>query len=133
MDGLSPNQFKAVHMNDIPIVEDLLTLNILDFFGIKHTSQQKLFKNLALFDFEPICVQEESFKGTKTTAWIEKHVPISVSISSNIVEGPIFLYNSDPLHLVSLAIGTLEGLASQSKAQMKLLLLDIQTTIKIRL
>ena len=29
MDGLSPNQFKGVHMNDSPIVEDLLTLNIL--------------------------------------------------------------------------------------------------------
>ena len=29
MDGLSPNQFKGVHMNDLPIVEDLLTLNIL--------------------------------------------------------------------------------------------------------
>ena len=29
MDGLSPNQFQGVHMNDIPSVEDLLTLNIL--------------------------------------------------------------------------------------------------------
>ena len=29
MDRLSPNQFKGVHMNDIPIVEDLLTLIIL--------------------------------------------------------------------------------------------------------
>ena len=29
MDGLSPNQFQGVHMNDIPIVEDMLTLNIL--------------------------------------------------------------------------------------------------------
>ena len=29
MDGLSPNQFKGVHMNDNPIVEDLLTFNIL--------------------------------------------------------------------------------------------------------
>ena len=28
-DRLSPNQFKGVHMNDIPIVQDLLTLNIL--------------------------------------------------------------------------------------------------------
>ena len=28
-DGLSANQFKGVHMNIIPIVEDLLTLNIL--------------------------------------------------------------------------------------------------------
>ena len=29
MDGLSPNQFQGVHMNDIPTVEDLLKLNIL--------------------------------------------------------------------------------------------------------
>ena len=29
MDGLSPNQFQGVHMNDILIVEDMLTLNIL--------------------------------------------------------------------------------------------------------
>ena len=29
MDGLSPNQFQGVHMNDIPAVEDLLTLNFL--------------------------------------------------------------------------------------------------------
>ena len=28
-DGLSSNQFRRVHMNDIPTVEDLLTLNIL--------------------------------------------------------------------------------------------------------
>ena len=31
MDGLSPNQFKGVHMNDIPIVEYLLILKILLF------------------------------------------------------------------------------------------------------
>ena len=29
MDGLTPNQFQGVHMNDIPTVEDLLNLNIL--------------------------------------------------------------------------------------------------------
>ena len=29
LDGLSRNQFQGVHMNDIPSVEDLLTLNIL--------------------------------------------------------------------------------------------------------
>ena len=170
MDELSADQFQAVHMNDIPTVEDLLTLNIvlydidivdspiigelarrsvqkyentvrllrynnhiryvsstnavcqsfrcpncdtffnrtfnlerqlntcservkniypmniyqiretpfdkLDSFGIKYTSQQKLFKNLAIFDFESICVQEESFNDTKTTTWIGKYVPI---------------------------------------------------------
>ena len=29
IDELSPNQFKVVHMNDSPIIEDLLTLNLL--------------------------------------------------------------------------------------------------------
>ena len=29
MDGLSPNHFQGVHMNDVPTVEDLLTLNLL--------------------------------------------------------------------------------------------------------
>ena len=29
MDGLSPNQFQGVHMNNIPTVVDLLTVNIL--------------------------------------------------------------------------------------------------------
>ena len=29
MDGLSPDQFHGVHMNDIPFVADLLTLNIV--------------------------------------------------------------------------------------------------------
>ena len=178
MDGLSPNQFQGVHMNDFPIVADLLTLNIVlydaDFvddiirelarrsvrkyenslrlfrynnhicyvnninasfqsfhghncdtffnstfnlerqlttcservknvfpknvyqtqetlfdklysFGIEYTNEQTLFKNLAIFDFESIRVQEESFKDTDTTKWIGKHFPISVSISSEIL------------------------------------------------
>ena len=29
LDGLSADQFQGVHLNDIPIVEDLLTFNIL--------------------------------------------------------------------------------------------------------
>ena len=105
----------------------------LDSFGIKYTSQQSLFTNLAKFDFESICVQEESFKDTKATTWIGKHVPISVSNFSNLVEETIFLYNSDPHHLASTFIGILESLGSQSKAKMKFLFLDIDTTIIIKL
>ena len=227
MNGLSADQFQGVHMNDIPIVEDLLTLNILlydidivdgnivgelvrrsvhkyentvrllrysnhicyvnninavfqsfrcpncdtffsrtfnlqrhlticselvknvylrnvyqiretlfdklDSFGIKYTSEQKLFENLAIFDFESNCFQEETFRDTITTTWIGKHVPISVSISSNLVEEPIFLCNSDPHHLVASFIGVLENLASQSKTKMKNLFLEIEATIKIKL
>ena len=29
MDGLSADKFRGVHMNDIPFVKDLLTLNIV--------------------------------------------------------------------------------------------------------
>ena len=227
MDGLSPNQFQGVHMNDIPTVEDLLTLNILlydidivdgnivgelarrsvqkyenavrllrynnhicyvsnlnavfqafrcpncdtffnktfnlerhlttcservknvyprnvyqiretlfdklDSFGIKYTSKQKLFKNLAIFDFESICVPEEIFRDTNTTTWKGKHLPISVSISSNLVDEPFFLCNSDPHHLVASFIGALENLAAQSKAKLKNLFLHIETTVKIKL
>ena len=50
-----------------------------------------LFKNLAVFDFESICVKEETYKETETTKRIGKHVPISVSISSNPILEPIFL------------------------------------------
>ena len=183
MDGLNTNQFQGVHMNDIPTVEDLLTLNILlydidivdenivgerarrnvqksentvrllrnnnhiwyvnniyavfqsfrcpncdtflnrtfnferplttcservenvypkslhqteetlfdklDSFGIEDTNEQTLFKNLAIFDFESICLQEESFKDTDKTKWIEKHIPILVSVSSKPLKEPI--------------------------------------------
>ena len=49
------------------------------------------------------------------------------------MEEPIFVYNSDPHHLVSSFIGALENLASQSKAKMKNLLPDIQITFKTKL
>ena len=105
----------------------------LDSFGINYTSEQKIFKNLAIFVFESICVQEEIFRDTITTTWIGKHVPISVSISSNLVEEPIFLCNSDSHHLVASFIEVLENLASQSKSKLKSLFLDIEITIKIKL
>ena len=104
----------------------------LDSFGIKYTSDQKLFKSLAIFDFESVCVQEETLRDTNRTTWIGNYVPVSVSISSNLVVEPIFLCNSDPHHLAASFIGALENLASQSKAKMKNLFLDIET-LKIKL
>ena len=213
MDGLSADQFQGVHMNDIPLVEDLLTLKIvlydidiadgkvigklarrsvqkyektvrllrynnhicyvnninavfqsfrhpnwdfffsrafnlerhlpkcservknvypknvyqtqgtlfdkLDSFGIENTNEQTLFKNLATFEFESICVRDESFKDNETTKWIGKHILFSVSISSNLFIVQNFHCNSDSHHLVTSFIGALENLALQSKTIMK--------------
>ena len=105
----------------------------LDSFGIQYTDEQKLFTNLAVFDFESTCIPEEKFKNTGTTTWIGKHVPISVSISSNLIVKPIFLCNSNPRDLVESFIDAVEGLATQSKAQMKLKFLEIETAIKSKL
>ena len=104
-----------------------------DAFNIPYRNDQKLFKNLAIFDFESICVKEDSYKQTETTTWIGKHVPISVSISSNLIPEPIFLCNANPHHLISYFITALEGLATQSKAQMKLNFIEVETAIKIKL
>ena len=105
----------------------------LDSFNIQYRDDQKLFNILAVFDFESICIPEQKFKNTETTTWIGKHVPISVSISSNLIAMPIFLCNSNPRDLVESFIDAVEGLATQSKAQMKLKIREVETAIKSKL
>ena len=105
----------------------------LDSFGIQYTDNQKLFTNLAVFDFESICMPEEKFKNTEMTTWIGKHVAISVSVSSNLKTMPIFLCNSNPRDLVESFIDAVDGLATQTKTQMKLKVLEKETTIKSKL
>ena len=100
--------------------------------SISHIKTSKNFKNLAIFDFESICVKEDSYKQTETTTWIGKHVPISVSISSNLIPEPIFLCNANH-HLISSFITALEGLATRSKTQMKLNFIEVETAIKTKL
>ena len=95
---------KNIYLRNVYKIREIL-FHKLDSFGIKYTSEQKLFKILAIFDIEPICFPDETFRGTNTTTWIRKHVSISVSISSNQDEEPIFLCNSDSHHLVASFIG----------------------------
>ena len=47
----------------------------LDAFNNPKRSEQKLFKNLGIFDFGSICVKEDSYKQTEITTWIGKHLP----------------------------------------------------------
>ena len=88
----------------------------LDAFNNPYRNEQKLFKNLAKFDFESICVKEaDSYKQTETTTWMGKHVPISVSISSKLIPEAIFLCNANPHHLISSFSTALDGLATQEQ------------------
>ena len=105
----------------------------LDSFNIPYREDRKLFKNLAIFNFECFYVKEETYKETETTKWVGKHVPISVSISSNLLPEPSFLCKSDPRHLVSSFVSALEGLATQSKAQKKIRFIEGEAAIKIKL
>ena len=123
---------KIVHLKNVYQTQETLSDELYSF-GTENNNEQTLFKNLAIIDFESICLQEESFKDTETRKWIGKHIPISVSISSNLVKEPFFLCNADPHHLVTSSIGALEILAPQSKTKLKNLFFDIKPTIKIKL
>ena len=68
----------------------------LEGFSLPVSEDNKLFENMAIFDFESISVLTEELKEAQTTTWIGKHVPFSVSMSSNLIDEPIFLYNKDP-------------------------------------
>ena len=106
----------------------------LDAFNIPYRNEKKLFNNLAISDFESICVKEaDSYKHTETTIWMGKHVPISVSISSNFIPELTFPRNANPHHRILSFITALDGLATPSKTQMKLNFIEIETAIKIKL
>ena len=105
----------------------------LESFDIQYTDDQKLYIDQAVFDFESICIPEEKFKNTETTTWIGKHVPITVSISSNLIAMRIFPSNYNPRNLIESLIDAVESSATQSKAQMKLTFLEVEATIKSKL
>ena len=101
-------------------------------FRIGDEEEQKLFKNLAAFDLESICVPSNELKDTNTTTWIGKHEPISVSISSNFLQEPIFLCNKDLKTLIVSFVEAIEELASKSKAEMLQKFSSIENAIKTR-
>ena len=65
------------------------------------------------FDFEFICVGAEEIKNTKTTTCIVKHIKISVSVSSNPLENPMFVCEVNSHELVSSFTDALRYLATQ--------------------
>ena len=88
---------------------------------------------MALTEFGSICVEEDKARDTVTTAWIGKHVQISVSISSHSIQEPIFLCKPSLRALVASLVDALELLATKSKAQMKIKFVEIETSVKSKL
>ena len=78
-------------------------------------------------------MQEDKFRDLDNTTWIGKHVPSSIPISADWIAQPIFWYNSNPEVLFESFVGALDGLATQSKAQMKLKIWEIETSVKSKL
>ena len=97
-------------------------------FNIPYTEDQKLFSIVAVFDFESICDPTEELKATETTTWIEKHVPISVSMSPNLHDDPIFLCENDPELLIIAFVSSLEVMAEKNKLQMRTKFQEIENT-----
>ena len=88
----------------------------LEGFNLPVSEGNKLFNNLAIFNFDSICVPTEELKKHKKTTWI---VPVVVSISSNLSDETIFLYNNDPQNLIIDFVTNLGLLAEQSKLEMR--------------
>ena len=60
----------------------------LDGFNFEYAKEQNLFKNVAIFDFESICVPSEELKPNETKTWIGKHEPISVQFHPICLTNP---------------------------------------------
>ena len=72
----------------------------LDLFDVPYSDTHKLFNKMAIF-VQSICVEDGSFKDTETGTWFGKHIPISLSISPNLIQKAIFFCDPNPRDLVS--------------------------------
>ena len=105
----------------------------LDNFSIAYPEEYTLFNNLAVFDFEAICVHSVDISNTATTSWIGTHVPVSVSISSNLLKEPTFLCEKDPNRLIISFVAQLETLSAKNKADLRPKFLEVEAEIETRL
>ena len=98
----------------------------MDVFIIEYIKEKTLFQNVAILEFESICIPSVELTTTKLVNWIGKHEPILVSITFNLLDKPIFLRVKDPQFLIQL-------LAEKNKGEMPSKILEIENIIKKRL
>ena len=83
------------------------------------TQELRFFSHLIVFDFESITVPDNTLRNTDLTSWIGRHVPISVSIASNLLKDPIFICNEDPYQLIRDFVSSLTDIAEKSTLIMR--------------
>ena len=91
----------------------------LEDVNIMVPQELRLFSHLIVFDFESITVPDNTLRNTDLTSWIGKHVPISVSIASNLLKDPIFICNEDPYQLIFDFVSSLTNIAEKSTLIMR--------------
>ena len=105
----------AVHLHGTTGLETS-TSKIFNDFLEKSGCDPKQFREL----------KSEELKPTETITWIGKHEPISVSISSNLLDKPIFLCDKDPQSLIIDFVANLKLLAEKNKTEMQSKFLEIE-------
>ena len=91
----------------------------LEDVNIMVRQELRLFSHLIVFDFESITVPDNTLRNTDLTSWIGKHVPMSVSIASNLLKDPIFICNEDPYQLIRDFVSSLTNIAEKSTLIMR--------------
>ena len=78
-------------------------------------------------------MENEEFKDNETTTRIERHIPNSVSVLTNLIHEGIFPSDPDLRDLVSSFNDALVILVTKRNVQMKMNFLEIETAIKSKL
>ena len=123
------NRSKTNYLKNIYTLRQTL-FEKLDGFKIKYTKEQFLFKKIAVFHFDSICIPFQEKKTIETITWIGEHEQISVSISSNLLEKFIFLCAKNPQSIIIDFVANMELLAAKIKRRYDQYFLRMKTRSK---
>ena len=111
-----------------------LLFGSLGAFKVHFKEEQKVFQNFGGFDFWVIlCQKWKLIQGDRDN---EMYVEACIDISTffvNFDPRTYFFCKTDPQHFVSSFITTLEVMPTQSKTQLKMKVIEVETAIEIKL
>jgi predicted oxidoreductase len=109
----------CVHSTNYKLKGGAFTLNNSIFeklyeFGIRVPDEEQQYDYFAVYDFESI-LKSTQIRVTDKLVWTQNHIPISVSISSNVpnFQDPVCFVNKDPDTLIKEMIDYLNKIRSE--------------------